>query len=356
MKRKTNVVIFSSGISEQKGLTDRIKYGLEARGCECCCWRELFASSNHAERIALLPMLIKKIPTFDFAVLICEGHDKAVMVRNGENVEINAMRDNVLFEIGLCSVALGMDKVILLADKEVRLPEDLEGIDGQTALKEFFLPEHSDTAEFDRLTDDIIHYIDKNSRIFSPVVVGASASTASGYVTNFVFRCADSVYNGFIDKQTQQKIIPEKGKIKMEIYIPYVFTADASAAARKKQAELRTGIIPSARRRQLEFNYTVEDGCIIIRDYPTTLVTSYNTARTILNLKADDSADPNAQARFVAKELDLFESALNSLISKSYFENYVRYYYNDETIPSEKELEKMAELVDSGIKVIRTEY
>ena len=41
---------------------------------DACCAKD-------SRNISLLPMLVKKIPTFDFAVLICEGHDRTMVQR-----------------------------------------------------------------------------------------------------------------------------------------------------------------------------------------------------------------------------------------------------------------------------------
>ena len=98
--RKINIVIFSSGVSEKTGTLDTIINGLQEREYNCFCWRDLFKGANNKNNIALLPTLIKKIPTFDFAVLICEGHDTTVMFRDNEYISVPSMRDNVLFEIG----------------------------------------------------------------------------------------------------------------------------------------------------------------------------------------------------------------------------------------------------------------
>lgn len=77
------------------------------------------------EQIALLPALLKKIPTFDFALIVAEGVD-TVKLRGSE--ERSAIRDNVIFELGLCTMALGAERVILLAEENVRIPEDLIGV------------------------------------------------------------------------------------------------------------------------------------------------------------------------------------------------------------------------------------
>ena len=52
-------------------------------------------------------MLIKKIPSFDYAIIICEGHDITHIKRNYRIIKQKTMRDNLVFEIGLGTFALG---------------------------------------------------------------------------------------------------------------------------------------------------------------------------------------------------------------------------------------------------------
>ena len=174
-------------------------------------------------------------------------------------------------------------------------------------------------------------------------------------MTNFIFRCLDSIFDGFTDVQSGEWIVPDARKLDIEIVIPYRFTANISRNARERQ--MRKGIIPSARRRNLQFNYLLDGERIILRDYPTTLVTSYSTARTILNLKADDSSDPMAEQRFVAKELNLFEAALHALLDRDYLRRYMTHYHAD---AAESELtarqEQILLFLKEHVKVIREDY
>lgn len=176
-------------------------------------------------------------------------------------------------------------------------------------------------------------------------------------MTNFIFRCLDSIFDGFTDVQSGEWIVPDARKLDIEIVIPYRFTANTSRNARERQQQMRKGIIPSARRRNLEFNYLLDGERIILRDYPTTLVTSYSTARTILNLKADDSSDPMAEQRFVAKELNLFEAALHALLDRDYLRRYMTHYHAD---AAESELtarqEQILLFLKEHVKVIREDY
>ena len=356
MKNNHNIILFSSGVSEDSGLVAFVTADLQKRGFNCHCWRDLFRNSNDQNAIALLPTLIKKIPTFDFAILICEGHDRTVLLRNGTETAYKTMRDNVLFEIGLCSMALGMERVILLADEDVHLPEDLYGLHSELALQRIVLNTGSEGDIFHML-DQVEAYIWSKQMVYSPVVIGASASTASGYVTNFVFRCLDSIFDGFTDVQSGEWIVPDAQNLDMEIMIPYRFTSNTSRIARERQQHMRKAIIPGARRRNLEFNYIKDGERIILRDYPTTLVTSYSTARTILNLKADDTSDPMAEQRFVAKELNLFEAALHALLERDYLRRYLTHYHSD---VNESELTarqtQILQFLKDHVKVIREDY
>ena len=199
--RSQNIVLFSSGVSEREGISLAIRDALEAMGYSCSYWRELFCDAKDSRNISLLPMLVKKIPTFDFAVLICEGHDRT-MVQRGEICEmVPTMRDNVLFEIGLCVMALGLPRVILVTDGQVRLPEDLMGPNNGLAVKQVCYcaadaasvqQAAANTARYIAGVPDacgqIQAYIEQNKACYSPVVVGAAANTACGYASNFVVR------------------------------------------------------------------------------------------------------------------------------------------------------------------------
>ena len=79
--RRQNIVIFSSRVSESNGILGYVKEALTVAGYNCGYWRDLFSGANDAQNIALLPTLRKKSPTFDFAVLICEGHDETIIHR-----------------------------------------------------------------------------------------------------------------------------------------------------------------------------------------------------------------------------------------------------------------------------------
>ena len=373
--RQQNIVLFSSGVSEKNGILDFVKTELDKLEYQCSYWRDLFANARDSNNIALLPMLIKKIPTFDFAVLICEGHDQTKMLREDVDDAVPTMRDNVLFEIGLCTMALGPNRVILLTDKIVRIPDDLKGVDNQSAV-EIIIYNPGDADSYSAATQKIVKhfkeelasfleksisdidtYIKKQYSSLSPTVIGAAVSTANGYVSNFVLRTLEKINEGVLLEEDgfKKKRFFDDGDIYVHIVLPYEYSELTPSDSREAMNQLRKGCVPTARFRRAEFRYTLKGKELHIYDYPTTLVTSYQTARMILRIKADDETDSYAEKRFNAKELDLFENALNALLNESYIRETVKHFYSDDTEEEEEALIRRLSSMMCRVKVERPE-
>ena len=360
--RQQNIILFSSGVSEKNGILNYIKEALEQQRYRCCYWRELFQGAKDLKNIALLPMLIKKIPTFDFAILICEGHDETEMIREGTIIHAQTMRDNVLFEIGLCTMALGLNRVILLTDGVVRLPEDLRGAGGDSAIKVIpyaqkkegsyqeataqmlhYLEEISCRLQepdvISRLIEDIDQHILHNLNHLYPTVIGASVSTANGYMSNFILRTLEKCDKGFLlEEAPGTRVFFPDDKIFIHIILPQEYSPETPSKSREKMQALSRGSVPDARFRSAEFRYRLIGDELHIFDYPTTLVTGYQTARIILAIDADDSNDTDAERRFNAKELDLFENALRSFMSERFIRATVEHFYEDDSKSNEEQM------------------
>ena len=373
--RQQNILLFSSGVSEKNGILGFVKEELDKLEYQCSYWRDLFANARDSNNIALLPMLIKKIPTFDFAVLICEGHDQTKMLREDVDDAVPTMRDNVLFEIGLCTMALGPNRVILLTDKIVRIPDDLKGVDNQSAV-EIIIYNPGDADSYSAATQKIVKhfkeelasfleksisdidaYIKKQYSSLSPTVIGAAVSTANGYVSNFVLRTLEKINEGVLLEEDgfKKKRFFDDGDIYVHIVLPYEYSELTPSDSREAMNQLRKGCVPTARFRRAEFRYTLKGKELHIYDYPTTLVTSYQTARMILRIKADDETDSYAEKRFNAKELDLFENALNALLNESYIRETVKHFYSDDTEEEEEALIRRLSSMMCRVKVERPE-
>ena len=378
--RSQNIILFSSGVSERNGILFYVKDALDRQGYHCSYWRDLFRGANDTQNIALLPMLIKKIPTFDFAVLICEGHDETDMFRNGAVERTQTMRDNVLFEIGLCSMALGLNRVILLTDGSVRLPEDLQGIGDDTAIKvvsyvkgmeesyqdaafqmvdylEHITLRLQDPLVMEELIGDIDTHILSNIDKLYPTIIGASVSTANGYMSNFILRTLEKCNEGMKleDAPDELTFFPDD-KVFMHIILPLEYSPETPSRSRNRMQDLSVGRVPTARFRDAEFRYRIQGDELHIYDYPTTLVTEYQTARIILAIQADDREDTEAEKRFNAKELDLFESALRSFMSESFIRATGEHFYEDDTEEEENNMVSRLLSMMDRIEIRREDY
>ncbi len=357
---KTNIVMFSSGVTEKNGVLFYVRDQLNEMGYSCTYWKDLFRHAHDEDHIALLPMLIKKIPTFDYAVIICEGHDKTSMLRNGTYIEVNAMRDNVLFEIGLCSMALGLSKVILLTDGVLHLPEDLSGANGELAVKNFvYHLEDSETpgqfdATFGRIVKEIGEYIRNSENTLTPVVIGAASSLACGYVSNFVFRTLENIHREIETEDGRRTVCADN--VHLHIVLPEEYREDTPMKAQELKKKYKVGKV-EARDRQAEFRYVFRGEELHIYDWPTNIVTSYDTAKMILNIDADDEVDIQAITRFTAKELSLFQKTLNSLLNGVFLRQNAPLLYCGKS-PEEKEamLSQMQEIIEERVHIEIIDY
>lgn len=373
--RKQNIILFSSGVSERNGILAFVKQELDSIGYECSYWRDLFKNARDSSHIALLPMLIKKIPTFDFAVLIAEGHDRTLILRGGEYREEPSMRDNVLFEIGLCTMALGPERTILLTDGKARLPDDLRGAGNASAvgvvlydpedvasyiaaaaeLKERIKNAQERRLGFIRAIDS---YIAEERGSLTPTVIGAAVSTANGYMSNFVLRTLEKINEGVLlegDAQDALRFFSDD-KVFMHIILPSEYSPETPHRSRERQNRMPRGFVVNSRFRKVEFNYQLRNGELHICDFPTTLVTGYQTARMILRIDADDSTDENAERRFNQKELDLFESALRALMNRSFIRETVMHFYGEDSAEEENALVDRLTAMMERVSVERVDY
>lgn len=360
---KINVVLFSSGNSERLGILDAVRTNLELNGFNCSCWRDLFSDANDSSNIALLPMLIKKIPSFDYAILICEGDDETTIHRGDESEVVHSMRDNVLFEIGLCTMALGLSKVILFSEEDLRLPEDLIGIHGELAIKRIIYDskEVGSVVKSINLLSEYMHktngplselitYIKDTSMELSPMIVGAAISTAVGYVRNFIFQMCKNERVLFTTKGDNAKdYIFSLEKFKVHIVLPHVINEDTLSKIAKKKKELSRGFIHEENARDVNVDFKMQDDVLHIYDYPTTISASYDTVQLILDIQADDVLDTKAKERFMAKELKLYCMAIDKLLHSDFVDHSFD-YIKDESVRA-KMIENLKYAIENCIEI-----
>lgn len=312
-----NIVIFSSG--SQKEIAQKIGLSLSQYGMTSTVWCDLFTRKDQSANFALLPSLLKKIPTFDFAIIL-GGADDVVSIHRGDGAaDYKSMRDNVIFETGLAIMALGQNKTILVAEEGVRLFDDLVGVEGIYDIGH--LSAHSlgikcinynNNVPKD-IISEIVEYISQQDGIFSPVVIGASCSTAIGYYDMFIKRCVRycSEYASLYKN------------IEINILIPSFITYGLHDKISQyyKEAGLSKMELNIENERTLSFFGKVSNHKLFIYDIPTTIGTSYETAAKILSIDAADIEDDENRIRFLRKESNTFYHTLKRLTKENNLPN-----------------------------------
>ena len=350
--RQQNVIIFSSG--KNKRVAHEIARGLAGDVCRAVVWDEFFNKIYGEEytltkSYALFPFLIKKIPSFDYAVIIAGDDDR--MRKNGEDGrEYVTARDNVIFELGLCAMALGDKRVIIVHHKDVRLIDDLRGYgeeaqrricEGEIGLEDTVLSssnvqlktfDYGSESNFGEIARRIGDYIRETCDSYSPVVVGAACSTALGYRDNFLmafskavektdFTVPGSAMCGGKDAPWLREALSHPENVEIHVLLPSMdFVEKHPEVLSNTRAFLGEHlygqhgtfadckIMDSAR--TIGFCCKLVGNRLHVIDMPTTLLASQKTAQKILDIKADDAIEKDHLTRILAKEIDLFRNTL----------------------------------------------
>ena len=354
--RQQNVIIFSSG--KNKRVAHEIARGLAGDVCRAVVWDEFFNKIYGEEytltkSYALFPFLIKKIPSFDYAVIIAGDDDR--MRKNGEGGrEYVTARDNVIFELGLCAMALGDKRVIIVHHEDVRLIDDLRGYgesaqqkirDGVIGFEDAVLSssnvqlktfDYNADSDFAAIAKEISAYIRETCETYSPVVVGAACSTALGYKDNFLmafskavekadFSVPGSAMCGEVDAPWLREMLSHPENVELHILLP---TIDATERHPQLLSQTRLflgenlygryGTLPDCKirdaARTIGFCCKVIGSRLIVLDLPTTLLASQRTAQKVLDIKADDAIEKDHLSRILAKEIDLFRHTLTQFL------------------------------------------
>ena len=252
-------------------------------------------------------------------------------------------------------MALGETRVVLVRHEDVRLLDDLrgrnedqrkvEGPDGPVCTLlttdniQLTAFEYAGPQDMPGLASRIRDYVREKHDVFAPVVIGAACATASGYAGNF----AASLCHGLAEARASGKperflsyggtpcspeeaqrhvdpasaeivvLLPDSSKMPPEEFLrdPKGFLFGAWYPGRGVRTDGRL----DDRRRPIEFCAAVSDVGVRYVDVPTTILSSYETARRILEIDADeDRVEVGQKTRFLAKEMDNFEAALRKLL------------------------------------------
>lgn len=361
--RKQNIIVFSSGKSKNIAHTVAKNLNDDKNGavCNTVVWDEFFnkifgEDYSVDKSYALFPFLIKKIPSFDYAIVIAGADDKT-QKNDSNGLEYITTRDNVIFELGLCSMALGEKRVIILHHEGVHLIDDLRGYGeesqkaitadnfslspSQAQLKTF---DYNEGSDFSIIAQEIKEYIGQTYNNYSPVVVGAACSTALGYMDNFLlslsntikntdFSSSDSVSVNGKDAPWLRDILNNPEKVEIHVFLPAIkavennpsLLSDTRSFLQNNLYGLFGTIVDckiNCDSRSIGFCCKLVEEKLIIIDLPTTLLASQKTAQKVLDIKADDAIEIDYLSRILAKEIDQFRCTMEKFLAKDQAGNY----------------------------------
>lgn len=119
--------VFIGSSVEHKKLAETVQSLLDYDVIPVLWTQDTFEPSHSP--LESLEVALEKI---DFAVLVCAPEENDVTVKRGH--EYKAVRDNIIFELGLCIGRLGRKRTFLISPRDVQLnlPSDLAGIFPET--------------------------------------------------------------------------------------------------------------------------------------------------------------------------------------------------------------------------------
>lgn len=283
---------------------------------DCVLWSKDFFKLN----VSSFDNLCKEAISFDFAVLVATKDDKSI-IRKKKHLVI---RDNVVFEYGLFSGAIGRQKTFIVVQEGTKIPSDWSGI---SLL--FFKTEQDLLEVCEKLRKKIAE-----EHELSRISLLPSTASAIGYHTNFITPLCEALQR---EKQIEinheiRPFVPDRNKI--EIVIPGELHKDMKISAENLQSQhqlipVSLPAIHGPLRAYVKYQEKEENYRII--DFPTCL----NTSKIAIDLYLgkDFIGKPEALKKYESKEILNFFRTLNNLKNENaYQKKVIRIVREDEII------------------------
>ena len=117
--------VFIGSSSKKKNTAQGLAKALEDAGFQVLRWWDpmVFRRNDYT-----MPRLIEVSKLCDAAVMLFGADDKVFVEKNESATEMIAPRDNVVLEYALFAGQTGIDRTLIVADPNVKIPSDLKGI------------------------------------------------------------------------------------------------------------------------------------------------------------------------------------------------------------------------------------
>ena len=292
---KPNIFIGSSKSSED--ISKKVKEYLSCFA-NCHIWSDNFFDVN----VSNFDNLCKKIISFDFAIFIGGKDDLSVVKKK----VFHTIRDNVIFEYGLFTGALGRQRTFFLMEEGVKTLTDLDGI---TLL--FFSSEET----LKMRCEELISCMEEEENA-ARVSLLPSTATAIAYYYNFVYPvCCDLAEDN--SAELEDGFITYKSAA-LNIILPSELEADLNRRARLYYSDhgySQCSIALSPPRKRQVFIEPVVDDILEIYDMPTILNSSYHTVNMFIG--KDYIGQKTDVNNYLHKEIRNFKRTMELLINQA---------------------------------------
>lgn len=290
--RKAYVFIGSSWESQQiaKHVADSLQDVAEVQ-----TWYDGFFKPGKSS----FESLCTQIAAFDFAVFIGSGDDWTRMRKR----IFASVRDNVLFEYGLFTGAIGRERTFLLMEDQVKVASDLNGI---TLLR--YSLKNPDS--LDRQCGLLKEYMDEERKL-ARISLLPSTSSAASYYINFLHPLCTAIHEEkdcVIDGVSRQ-LSPHTDRVR--VLLPDTLSKDTdslSGAYMRGKGYRPVSIGRAGGRRNLTAYGTIRDGGLLLADIPTCLSSLFKSIQLFVG--KDFMGRSAFERRMSAREIDNFRNTL----------------------------------------------
>lgn len=206
--------VFIGSASESLDVANTVKCELAAEFDVSIWTDDIFRSNKNT-----LETLLTEAGSFDFGIMILSKDDYT----RSRDVIFNSPRDNTLFEFGIFIGRMGEGHAFAIAEKEVELPSDLDGVTIETYDK------NATVGRYDSLNRCISKISRQMKESYELGWLGMLPSTALaiGYFDNFVKPVAESIAS----KQCMRINAEDRFLRKLYVVIPEDLDADMKERA-----------------------------------------------------------------------------------------------------------------------------
>lgn len=297
--------IFIGSSSEGLPIAKSLKRHISS-WAECDIWNENGIFLNNKSNLENLDELLS---LYEYGVMVATGDDQ--VQSRGETT--TAVRDNILFEFGLFMGRLGRERTFYICEDGVRIPSDLEGI---SMLKVPSSKGDEWEIAMEANATSIKDYVANNSNAFQGGLF-PSVPLAYGYYNNFISVVCEKLI--LIGSANIDGVNTEIKDFTVHIMIPDNLRSDMKQqiTLAKKTNNWKQVCVEAPDIRSYNFFADVmidENGKVILRDIPTTLLSLDQTIDEFLSFKHVG----NSQRKQIveAREIRKFKAVLDYLIQQ----------------------------------------